>query len=81
MKLKILFFGITRDLTDTSETVLEVKEVSINLRDLKKILQKKYPNLTDLDMYAFAGNEEYANPETVLKDNDVVAVIPPVSGG
>ncbi len=81
MKLKILFFGITRDLTDTSEAVLEVKEVSINLRDLKKILQKKYPNLTDLDMYAFAVNEEYANPETVLKDNDVVAVIPPVSGG
>ena len=81
MKLKILFFGITRDLTDTSKAVLEVKEVSINLRDLKKILQKKYPNLTDLDMYAFAVNEEYANPETVLKDNDVVAVIPPVSGG
>ncbi len=81
MKLKILFFGITRDLTDTSETVIEIKEVSMNLSELKKILQKKYPNLTDLDIYAFAVNEEYSNSEKVLKDNDVVAVIPPVSGG
>ena len=81
MKLKILFFGITRDLTDTSEAVIEVKEDRINLDNFKKNLQKKYPNLTDLDMYAFAVNEEYANQETELKDNDVVAVIPPVSGG
>ena len=81
MKLKILFFGITRDLTDASEAVIEVKEFPIYLNDLKKILQKKYPNLIDLDMYAFAVNEEYANQETELKDNDVVAVIPPVSGG
>jgi molybdopterin converting factor small subunit len=33
------------------------------------------------DRFVFAVNEVWAPPETVLRDGDVLAVIPPVSGG
>jgi len=81
MKIKTLFFGITRDLTNESEIDLSITDTEINLESLKTILQKKYPNLKDLDTYAFAINEEYATNQSIIKDKDVVAVIPPVSGG
>ena len=35
----------------------------------------------NIDSYAIAVNEEYAVEHLVLKENDVVAIIPPVSGG
>ena len=41
----------------------------------------KYPQLENINSYAIAVNESYATDEIVLKENDVVAVIPPVSGG
>jgi len=81
MEIKTLFFGITRDLTKKSETVITIEKEPITIRHFKHLLQKKYPNLQDLDMYAFAINEEYATNDDTLKDKDVVAVIPPVSGG
>ena len=45
------------------------------------LFQKKYPQLKEINSYAIAINESYASNETVLKENDIVAIIPPVSGG
>ncbi len=81
MKIKILFFGITKDITNTSNVNLSLNGEKIILRELKIELQKKYPNLKDLDTYAFAVNEDYATDDSFIKNEDVVAVIPPVSGG
>ena len=39
------------------------------------------PALKKLKSYAVAVNEEYATDDVILKPNDVVAIIPPVSGG
>ncbi len=49
--------------------------------EFKTRLQEQYPQLTDINSYAIAVNESYAHNETVLKENDIVAIIPPVSGG
>ncbi len=81
MKIKILFFGITKDITNTSNVNFSLNREKIILRELKIELQKKYPNLKDLDTYAFAVNEDYATDDSFIKNEDVVAVIPPVSGG
>jgi molybdopterin converting factor subunit 1 len=81
MKVKILFFGITKDLAKTKEIDLFINNDIITLKVIKTILQKKYPNLKDLDIYAFAINEEYANDNDKVINNDVIAIIPPVSGG
>ena len=42
---------------------------------------KKYPLFSEMDSFAIAVNESYAEQGLVLSDNDVVAIIPPVSGG
>ena len=43
--------------------------------------KNKFSTLEQIDSYAIAVNEEYAEGEIVLKESDVVAIIPPVSGG
>lgn len=80
MKIQILFFGITTDLVGTSNLELEVTEAS-NVADFKSHLKKNYPQLKNINSYAIAVNENYATNALVLKENDIVAVIPPVSGG
>jgi molybdopterin converting factor subunit 1 len=80
MKIKTLFFGITTDLVGTSNLDLELSEASTVL-DFKNLLKKNYSQLENLDSYAIAVNESYATDDLTLQKNDVVAVIPPVSGG
>ncbi len=80
MKIKTLFFGITSDLVNASELEIEVDENS-SVEKFTTILKDGFPALKNISSYAIAVNEEYAENETVLKLGDVVAVIPPVSGG
>jgi len=80
MKVQILFFGITSDLLGASNLELEVVEAS-TVANLKSLLKEKYPQLKNIASYAIAVNESYAVENLVLEENDVVAIIPPVSGG
>ena len=80
MKIKTLFFGITTDLVNASELQIEVEE-NTSIENFKTILKNKFSPLDKIESYAIAINEEYAEKDTLLKENDVVAIIPPVSGG
>lgn len=80
MKIKTLFFGITTDLIGTSQLEINIVEKA-SIKGFKEELKKEYSQLENIDSYAIAVNEEYATDETILNENDVVAVIPPVSGG
>jgi len=80
MRIQLLLFGITSDLINTSSLVLDVSE-NCSIIIFKKEILEKYPQLENINSYAIAVNETYASDETVLKENDVVAIIPPVSGG
>ena len=80
MKIQILFFGITTDLVGVSNIDIEVVEAS-TVAIFKDLLKEKHPQLENINSYAIAVNESYAIDELVLKENDVVAIIPPVSGG
>jgi molybdopterin converting factor subunit 1 len=80
MEIKILFFGITTDLVGTSNLDFVLSDASTVL-DYKNLLKKKYPQLENLDAYTIAVNEVYAEDDLILKEGDVVAIIPPVSGG
>lgn len=80
MKIRVLFFGITTDLTGENQIEITIDE-NLSIENLKQILKDKYPSLAHMNSYSIAVNEEYANYDVFLKPNDVVAIIPPVSGG
>lgn len=80
MKIETLFFGITTDLVNTSSLVVEVNK-ALSIAEFKIFLKDKFPQLENINSYAVAVNEAYATDDLVLKENDIVAIIPPVSGG
>lgn len=80
MNIKILFFGITTDLVQMTETSFELKE-NTTIKDCKEALKEKYPTLKNMHSYAIAVNEIYTTDDVILKQHDVLAIIPPVSGG
>lgn len=80
IKIQLLLFGITTDLLATSSLNLELN-VDSTVKQLKDHLLNMYPQLENIHSYAIAVNEDYVDNDTVLKENDVVAIIPPVSGG
>ena len=80
MNIKTLFFGITVDLVQNLELQISVDE-NCSIANFKLMLIEKYPQLENLNSYAIAVNEEYAEDDLTLKNGDIVAIIPPVSGG
>jgi molybdopterin converting factor subunit 1 len=80
MKITSLFFGITADLIGSTELDMEL-ENSTDVGAFKLVLKGRYPQLKNITSYAVAVNERYAEDILILKEGDVVAVIPPVSGG
>jgi len=78
--MDVLFFGIAKDITGLKKMKLSA-DAFPTVGDLKLFLGEKYPALGDLKSLAFAVNESYANDNQQLKKSDVVALIPPVSGG
>ncbi len=79
-RVTVRLFGPLVDIagTDTLEYAL-VPPASI--ADLRELLRARYPRLESSRHLRFAVNEEYAEPDHVLREGDVVALIPPVSGG
>ena len=80
MNLQILLFGITTDLLGTNSITIQI-ENNISVAQFKQALVAQYPKLETLSSYAIAVNETYANDDLILQENDVIAIIPPVSGG
>lgn len=75
--IKILLFARLQEQVGKSELYVQYSGQTVG--ELKEMLQKKYDFLLDNVMVAV--NEEYAFDEEKLSENDVVAFIPPVSGG
>lgn len=80
MNLQVLFFGISADLTKQTKATFILSE-GASVLEFKNTLQQQYPKLSQINSYSIAVNESYATDEIILKENDIVAVIPPVSGG
>jgi molybdopterin converting factor subunit 1 len=80
MTLKILTFGIARDIIGGSNFILDAPE-GTTVAQLKKRLLDHYPTFGNLSSLLIAVNEEYGDDETVILEGDDIALIPPVSGG
>src|ERR1700733_10840207 len=81
MRLRVLFFGMLKDLVGISDTTLDLPE-SATVGDLLAHFASEVPQLKDsLSSLAVAVNQQYAGTEIELKSGDEVALLPPVSGG
>ena len=77
MRVRVLFFGMLKDAFGLESEELEVAE-GATVADLLKGFRGR---VGFLDSIAVAVNQEYAQAGVVLKEGDVVALLPPVSGG
>lgn len=80
MHIKTLFFGAVKDITNNNSIVMEVDK-DINIEKLVDLLQQKFSNFPSIDNFTVAVNETYVEKDFVLRNNDIIAIIPPVSGG
>ncbi|MGB5242624.1 MAG: MoaD/ThiS family protein [Lutimonas sp.] len=80
MKVKTLFFGIARDIVGENELLIDLDGTKTIL-DLEMLLINRYPNLSDIKNFAFAVNEVYVDRDHSIQQNDLIAILPPVSGG
>lgn len=81
MKIKVLYFSSVKDRLKKQIEEFEIRE-NTTIEELILLLQKKYPEIKYIfENTMIAVNEEYKDKKYILKNNDVVAIIPPVSGG
>lgn len=80
MKLKIVAYGIARDILGSNEIEYEVDK-AVDSSTLLHQLHTDYPDFKDLKSLMVAVNSEYAKPDQLITEKDEVVLIPPVSGG
>ena len=80
MQIEVLLFAGAADPAGTRRLSRDLPEGS-SVGDLAAVLAEHAGLAGYLDSAAWAVNEEYAKADAALADGDVVALIPPVSGG
>jgi sulfur-carrier protein len=76
--ITILLFAGIREEIGVEQLQLDKKEITV--AELKQYLQAEY-KLSSLDGVMVAINESFVTEDEVVKDQDTIALIPPVSGG
>ena len=82
MRVRVLFFGAARDAVGNSEIELELIAPADARSAFAEVLAR-FPMLQQRfgRSLLFAVNQEYAAPESAVREGDELAVFPPVSGG
>jgi molybdopterin synthase catalytic subunit len=81
MKVNVLFFGITHDLTGCAQELADLPEGE-SVEGLRHRYEARFPRLLSVrGATLLAVNQEFVKGSTPLHDGDEVAFIPPVSGG
>ena len=81
MRVKVLFFGVLRDMTGLAEDSLEA-DVPATLGALFDRYAAQFPALRTVERSTvLARNQHFSNRSTLLEDGDEIAFLPPVSGG
>jgi molybdopterin synthase catalytic subunit len=81
MQVRVLFFGVLKDLAGKASDSISLPE-NATLGDVLSHYEEVIPRLTETaSSLAMSVNQEYAGPATRLMPGDEVALLPPVSGG
>jgi molybdopterin synthase catalytic subunit len=81
MQVRVLFFGVLKDIVGRSEETLEIAPHS-TIGSVYEAFSRRFETLRDKrSSILFAKNREFSSAEATLSDNDEIAFLPPVSGG
>ena len=77
MEINLLAFGQIAEITGKSAwKMIEIKDTN----ELIKKLEEQFPVLVKTN-YSIAVNKKVIQENTILNDNDTIALLPPFSGG
>jgi len=81
MRVRVLYLGMLKEIVGRDKDELQVPE-HWRLGDLFAELEHRIPKLSQFRRaVALAVNYEYSDSGTILRDDDEIALLPPVSGG
>ncbi|WP_331377408.1 molybdopterin converting factor subunit 1 [Alkalihalophilus pseudofirmus] len=80
MMITLLLFAELAERLNTKE--MQIDASGKTLKEVKEMVKEQHEGIAPvIDQSMIAVNEEYAEDTEILKDGDVIAFIPPVSGG
>jgi molybdopterin converting factor subunit 1 len=81
MRVKVLFFGMLKDIVGSAEEQLNVSE-GAHLESIFDHYAGRFPRLREMaGSIVLARNHEFSNASAPVNEGDEVAFLPPVSGG
>lgn len=81
IQIRVLLFAELRERFNESEFMLQLSPQAKLIEVLEKIFPESAERHRQLSFLRLAVNHEFASPETILQDQDEVALLPPMSGG
>jgi len=75
-EVKVLFFGAAQEAVGKTEEMFNAGDTE----SLKGLLAARYPAISHIP-FRMALNRSLLKEKTVLKKNDVIAILPPFQGG
>ncbi len=81
MRIRVLFFGVLRDIVGSREDSIDVPEGG-RVETVFEHYASRFPRLREVSSsIVLALNQQFSEPKAPLSDGDEVAFLPPVSGG
>ncbi|ANZ32734.1 molybdopterin converting factor subunit 1 [Staphylococcus carnosus] len=77
--MKVLYFAEIKEILQKDTDQFQIDN-EMTVEAFKQYLFEKYPEI-DGKKFQIALNEEFVQPHEKINQSDVVALIPPVSGG
>lgn len=78
MILKLKYFGMIAEAVGKENEEFEFTNSSVE--ELDQLIKNKYEKLFTMN-YKVAVNQSFVEENTMLKDNDEIALLPPFAGG
>jgi molybdopterin synthase sulfur carrier subunit len=80
MTITLKYFGLLADITQLKEEQFTFDQETISVSELKSKIESSYPKMQNT-AYNIAVNQTISDLKTAIKDNDVIAFLPPFAGG
>lgn len=80
MEITVKYFGIIADITQKKEELFFMDNESNFLKNIQLKLEIKYPKILVIN-YSIAVNKKFLQNDILLKNGDIIALLPPFAGG